>query len=194
MTKSLGRLLSRRRLLVLVPGLLLAGAVGGAVLLLLRPAERAAPGPSLAVVGDRRSFEFSGPALTPPPSQLRSRELRGTPVFLEVWGSWCVACRAEAPMLARLARSSAGVRFVGLDVEDSRRDGRDFVRRFGLGFPHVFDPKARLARRLGVFGVPTFFLIDRRGRLAATLVGKQTESTLVRLLRLLAAEPVAVRE
>lgn len=180
---------------MLVPGVVLAALAGVGVFSLFRPTgESAAAGASLAAPAERRPFAFEGPLLMPPPGRLRSTAFRGTPVFLEVWGSWCVACRLEAPMLARLSRSTAGVRFVGLDVEEvRRRDGRAFVRRFGLDFPHIYDPKARLARRLGVYGVPTFFLIDRGGRLAATLVGKQTEETLVRGLRLLAGEPAVAR-
>lgn len=89
-------------------------------------------------------------------------------------------------MIARLARDHAGrVEFVGVDTNDGREDARAFIRRYGLSFPHVFDPKATLATELGVYGIPTMFLVDRQGRVAATLVGKQPERTLRRLLELL---------
>ncbi|MGH8721058.1 MAG: TlpA family protein disulfide reductase, partial [Burkholderiales bacterium] len=98
-------------------------------------------------------------------------------------------CKEEAPMLARLGREHANdVRFIGIDTQDTRSEGRAFVRRYGLDFPHLFDPKSTLAIKLGVSGIPTMFLVDREGRIAATLVGKQGEAKLRRYLRLLARE------
>lgn len=92
-------------------------------------------------------------------------------------------------MLARLAREHASdVRFIGIDTQDTRSAGRAFVRRYGLDFPHLFDPKSTLATRLGVSGIPTMFLIDRQGRIAQTLVGKQGEPKLRRYLQLLARD------
>lgn len=95
-------------------------------------------------------------------------------------------------MISRLARKyGKGIRFVGIDTQDSRKSGREFVRTFGLDFPHLFDPKSKLATKLGVYGIPTMFLVDRRGRIAATLVGKQGEGKLDRYLRLLADDRTA---
>lgn len=91
--------------------------------------------------------------------------------------------------MASLARKHGrGVQFVGIDIQDREEDGRAFVRRFGLRYPHIFDPKATIATKLGVFGIPTVFLVDRQGRIAAVLVGKQPEAKLTRYLRLLASE------
>lgn len=87
--------------------------------------------------------------------------------------------REEAPLLARLWREyRSAVRFLGIDIEDSRAEARAFVRRYGLGYPHLFDAKAALAGKLGFFGLPTTYLVDGRGRVAAKLVGKQDEVTL----------------
>ena len=92
-------------------------------------------------------------------------------------------------MLARLAREHEGrVQFVGIDTQDGRGAGRAFVRRHRLDFPHLFDPRTTLATKLGVYGIPTMILVDRDGRIAATLVGKQPEQKLRRYLRLLASE------
>lgn len=127
--------------------------------------------------------------LIPPPAVLELASLKGEPLFVDVWASWCVPCREEAPMLARLAREQGNdVRFIGIDTQDTRGEGRAFVRRYRLDFPHLFDPKSTLATKLGVSGIPTMFLVDREGRIAATLVGKQGEAKLRRYLRLLARE------
>ena len=95
-------------------------------------------------------------------------------------------------MISRLARKyDKTIRFVGIDTQDSRTDGRSFVREFRLDFPHLFDPKSKLALKLGVYGIPTMFLVDRRGRITATLVGKQGEAKLDRYLRLLVDDRTA---
>ena len=81
-------------------------------------------------------------------------------------------------MIARLWRRYGGqVRFLGIDVEDSRGDARAFMRRYGLGYPSIFDRTASIAGRLGFFGLPTAYLVDYRGHVAARLIGKQREAT-----------------
>lgn len=163
---------------------------------LLRPSASApdrAPASSTVVLVDSSARkplpDVGAETLFPPPPALELTSLRGTLVVIDVWASWCVPCREEAPTLARLAREHATrVRFVGIDTQDARSDGRAFVRRYALAFPHLFDPKSRLATKLGVFGIPTMFLVDREGRIAATLVGKQGETRLRRYLRLLTGE------
>lgn len=186
----------RRRALIGVAigfGLLVLGALA---LALLKPAENSAA-PARAgdevVLIDRASRKqlpaLSGSALIPPPETIALADLRGRPAFLSVWASWCPSCREEAPTMARLARKHGrSVQFVGIDIQDRREDGRAFVRRFGLDYPHLFDPKATIATKLGVFGIPTVFLVDRRGRIAAVLVGKQPQAKLTRYLRLLASD------
>ena len=91
-------------------------------------------------------------------------------------------------MLAALARSYRGrIRFLGIDVEDARGDARAFEREHRIGYPSIFDPSASLAGKLGFFGLPTAYLVDRRGRIAAVLTGKQQRPAIVsRLVRLLA--------
>ncbi len=92
-------------------------------------------------------------------------------------------------MLARLWRRYGGqVQFVGIDVEDTRGDSRAFIRRYGVGYPNIFDKKASLAGTLGFFGLPTAYLVDERGRIAAKLVGKQKEATLASGLAALVGE------
>lgn len=92
-------------------------------------------------------------------------------------------------MVARLwRRYRAHVQFLGIDVEDSRGSARRFTHRYGLGYPNIFDSKAGLAGRLGFFGVPTAYLVDGRGRIAARLVGRQQERTLASGLEALVRE------
>lgn len=169
-------------LVLLVPGVLLGVFVG----LLLRPStDSAAPrvhGDHVTLVPAARRKDLpdlAGSTLSPPPAEIRLRSFIGKPAFIDVWASWCFPCREEAPLLARLwRRYRSEVRFVGIDVEDTRGDAQAFVRRYQLGYPSIFDPTATLAGKLGFFGLPTAYLVDRNGRIAGKLVGKQDASTL----------------
>ncbi len=193
-------LLRKRRLLL---PLVVAGAVliGVFIGLLLRSSDDAAApqlhGTRLALVPAARRKplpDLRGSALTPPPATIRLHALRGRPAFIDVWASWCVPCREEAPLLARLWREHRQqIGFLGIDVEDSRGDARRFIRRYGLGYPNVFDRKAAMAGKLGFFGLPTAYLIDRQGRIAAKLVGRQKPATLRTGLTALAQEAKASR-
>lgn len=149
-----------------------------------RPRERAADATAGVVSGGGRPLPaLEGPALDPPPPTIALRDLRGAPAFVNVWGSWCPSCREEAPTIAKLARAFADrVQFLGIDVEDSREDARAFVRRYGVRFPQLFDPRADIARKLGAFGIPTAFLVDREARVTTILIGKQPEEEFRRRL------------
>lgn len=189
----------RRRRALLVSAASAGGTVlaVGLVLALVRPADdeppsAAAGSAEVALIppAKRKPLpDVQAETLVAPPPELRLKDLRGEPVYIDVWASWCVPCREEAPMIARLwQRYRDKIRFVGIDTQDGGGEGRAFVRKFGLDFPHLFDPKSKLATRLGVYGIPTMFLVDREGRTAAVLVGKQGQRRLDRYLRLLLAE------
>lgn len=121
---------------------------------------------------------------------LSSDELRGPGrvLVVNVWGSWCAPCRREAPVLAELARRDAkrGVAFLGLLSRDKPPSALAFVRRFGVTFPSLQDSGGRLqllfADSLPSQGVPTTWVIDRRGRVAARVLGEVTKGTLEGLI------------
>ena len=94
-------------------------------------------------------------------------------------------------MLAALHRTyGTRIRFLGIDVEDTRAAARAFERHYRIGYPSIFDQHTATADTLNFYGLPTAYLIDRRGRLAAVLVGKQSKVTLqAKLLRLLGERP-----
>lgn len=123
--------------------------------------------------------ELEGEWLVGPP--VRLAELRGKPVVINVWASWCVPCREEAPELARFDRELRGrARLVGIDFQDARSDALAFIREFSWRFPNLADPQGRLAARYGLVGLPTTFVVDPEGRIARALTGAQTYGTLVR--------------
>src|SRR5712691_751699 len=170
----------------LTAALLVVAAVGTLAFFLLRPSARAretaVPGASGSLIAPTRRRHLphlSGGALDPPPALLSLHASDGRPQLIDVWASWCIPCKEEAPMFAALHRAyGKQIRFLGIDVEDSRGAARAFERHFRIVYPSIFDQQAALAGRLNFYGLPTAYLVDRSGRLAAVLIGKQAKATL----------------
>jgi thiol-disulfide isomerase/thioredoxin len=92
--------------------------------------------------------------------------LKGTPVVVNFWGSWCPPCEDEAPHLATVAKEYEGrVQFLGVDIVDAREPAREFIRRYGWPYPSLFDPTAAIRDGLGYVGQPITLIYDREGRL-----------------------------
>jgi cytochrome c biogenesis protein CcmG/thiol:disulfide interchange protein DsbE len=164
--------LSRGRLALVVAIALGAGAVAAGLLLAAADSEVGAA-ESVPPAKRRAAPEFEGEWLVPPPVHLRN--LRGSPVLVNFWASWCVPCRKEAAALARFDREMRGrAQLVGADFQDTRQDALAFVREFGWRFPNVRDPQGTLASRYGLAGLPTTYVIDAEGRIARSLTGAQT--------------------
>ncbi len=119
---------------------------------------------------------------------------RGHVVVLNFWGSWCAPCRREAPVLAALARRLAprGVRFVGVDIDDSVSSAEAFERDFNVGYPSLNDPGDQVALAfhgtLPPAAIPSTLVIDRSGRIAARVVGEVTYAGLRAVIARVLAE------
>jgi cytochrome c biogenesis protein CcmG, thiol:disulfide interchange protein DsbE len=102
---------------------------------------------------------------------LASSELRGEPMLLNVFGSWCVACRLEHPMLMKLR--AEGVPIHGIDWKEKQSaDGLRWLEQYGDPYVRVgADPTSRTIIDLGVTGAPETFVIDRQGRVRFKQVG-----------------------
>jgi thiol-disulfide isomerase/thioredoxin len=120
----------------------------------------------------------SGTSLTG--TKLSLAAYRGETVVLNFWGSWCGPCRAEAPALGTLARQLAGkaVRFLGIDIRDEPDSALAFMQTFRVGYPSISDPNDEIALEfrgtVPPSAIPTTIIIDRRGRIAARIVGGAT--------------------
>jgi cytochrome c biogenesis protein CcmG, thiol:disulfide interchange protein DsbE len=112
--------------------------------------------------------------------QLSLSELRGTPVVLNLWASWCSPCRAESAVLEQGWQRwrGRGLDYLGIDMQDLRPDARRFLREEGLTYPSVRDAGRGTANRYGATGIPETFFIDRRGRVVGHIVGAVDEAQL----------------
>lgn len=113
-------------------------------------------------------------------AKLDLSELRGRPVVLNFWASWCVPCRQEAPILhAAALRHRGEAAFVGVDVRDLSGDALAFARKYKLNYVSVRDGGGdKTWNSYGLTGVPESYFLDRRGRIAAHVPGAVSTDTL----------------
>lgn len=114
------------------------------------------------------------PTIAGPEGRFTSASLLGKPWLLNVWGTWCPACRDEHPALMELA-PVIGVPIIGLDWKDDANDARAWLDSLGNPYYAVaFDPVGRTAIDYGVYGAPETFLIGADGRVLAKFIGPLT--------------------
>lgn len=130
--------------------------------------------------------------------QFDSRDYLGRVLVINVWGSWCPPCRAEAPVLRRVweENQEKGVQFVGIDVRDNDAAAVAFERSYKITYPSITTEESGPA--ILAFGtiiprnaVPSTLVVDREGRVAARVIGRTTYLTLKELVEDTLAEPGA---
>ena len=181
----------------LVPLLLFIGLAGFLAFgLTLNPRE--VPSPLI----DKPAPGFKLARVDDPASAFALEEMRGQVWLLNVWASWCVACRQEHPLLVRMAKQKL-VPVVGLNYKEVRGDGALNVRGMALeaetamaverargwlsdyGDPYVLsvlDIDGRVGIDFGVYGVPETFLIDAEGRIRYKHIGPITPDSLQQVI------------
>jgi cytochrome c biogenesis protein CcmG, thiol:disulfide interchange protein DsbE len=108
---------------------------------------------------------------------------RGKPALVVFWASWCDPCAHEAPTLERFSQSAQGRgRIVGVDWSDGLGGARAFVRRYGFTFPNVRDAEGTVGNAYRLTNLPTTFVVETRGRIAAVMHGPQTQASLAAAL------------
>jgi len=154
--KAKPRLSAARFLPPLLAALLVALLAYG----LMRPSPDARLG---SVLLDKPAPEFSLISLDEQTVTLAS--LKGQPVVVNFWASWCVHCRQEAPLLRELNdRPTRGNPvLLGILFQDRDKAARNFIQEFNLKYPTLRDPKLATAIDYGVAGVPETFFIDAQG-------------------------------
>ena len=114
---------------------------------------------------------------------LATADFKGTVTLVNVWASWCIPCRDEAPVLMKLAEDKR-FRLVGLNYKDQPENARRFIGRYGN--PYVAngaDQSGRAGIEWGVYGVPESFVVDKTGTITYKLVGPLTPDNLETVVR-----------
>ena len=139
-----------------------------------------APAPLAALHGQAAQLLDGGL----PAFRARLRELRGHPVVVNKWASWCGPCRTEFPVFQRVATARGReVAFVGIDgARDPRSDAAAFLREFPLPYPSYVDPQEKISVAVGVpANYPITLFLDDRGKTAFIHQGQyRTEADLER--------------
>lgn len=121
-------------------------------------------------------------------------DFAGDVIVMNVWGSWCAPCRAEAPALQQVSDDTKndGVQFVGINTRDQEAAAIAFEKNFGITYPSLVDESGELQlafrESLPANSIPSTLVIDRDGRVAARVLGATTYSQLTDLVDQVASE------
>ena len=160
----------KRYLLPLLVFVVMVGFL--AVGLQLKPRE--VPSPLI----NKAAPAFNLPLLAAPDKTLSTQDLRGQVWILNVWASWCVACRVEHPLLVEFAKTTT-VPIYGLNYKDKRDDAQRWLANFGDPYKQsLSDTEGLVGIDFGVYGVPETFVIDKAGVIRLKHIGPVTPEVL----------------
>lgn len=115
--------------------------------------------------------------------QVQLSELRGQPVMINLWASWCPPCRAEMPAIERVYRAykERGLVVLGVNTtfQDNEADAATFVQEFGLTFLIPLDRNGSVSKRYQLRGLPSTFFVDRNGVIRSVVVGGPMSEALI---------------
>lgn len=159
--------LLRDRRLWSVAGVLALIAVIGAGIVIARGSGAAQP--IAQASGETVSFSGTEPVTG---KRVSLADYAGKPVVINVWGSWCPGCVAEAEDLRRFAADHPEVQLVGVDLQDTSGAARAFYERWRWVHPSISDPDGEISFSLGLQGTPSTFFLDRQHRMVTRIVGE----------------------
>ena len=160
------------------------------VLLALQLARRPGQGIHVTVAGGSARVGAAAPDFTTQRldgATVQLSRLRGKPVLLNFWATWCAPCQDEMPLLQRAVDryGGAGLSVLAVDYQQSDASSMQaFLRKVGAHFPAVYDPSGQIAGEYGVtVGLPVSIFIDRTGTVAFIQVGQMSDADLQQHLR-----------
>ncbi len=147
--------------------------------------------PAASAPSTRPASPFSLPDLRGASTDVSLTASPGTLTVVNFFAAWCEPCKRELPALRAAAAANPGVRFVGVDHQDSREDAVELLDRFAIPYPAGFDPSGDVAARYGVRGLPATFFIDANGRILSAQQGELSPKQLEQHLAGLTLKKVA---
>ncbi len=101
------------------------------------------------------------------------KKYRGKVVYLDFWASWCGPCRQSLPLLNDLRKElkRKGFEVVAVNLDEETADAKAFLKQFPVSYPVLMDPKGKVPEKYELPGMPTSFLIDKKGRIQHIHIG-----------------------
>ena len=152
-----------------------AAISGVAVVAVAAAVFNANRGPSRPQVG-QPAPNFTLPALAGKPVTLD--QLRGRPVVVNFWATWCEPCKQEMPALEAATKSHPGLTVLGLDDAEPAEKVRSFVQEYGLTYPILLDGDSAVQQEYRIIGEPTSIFVDSSGIVRAIYLGALTDAEL----------------
>ncbi len=148
-----------QRVLPLLLFIALAGLLYAGVRLSATRDPNVLPSPLI----DRPAPEFNLPTLHAPEQSISRADLLGKPYLLNVWASWCAACRLEHPVIERIS-AEGKIQVIGFNYKDETADATRWLQQFGDPYAKILvDRDGRSGIEWGVYGAPETFLVDATG-------------------------------
>jgi thiol-disulfide isomerase/thioredoxin len=121
----------------------------------------------------------------PPPATLELAALKGHPVVLDFWATWCGPCQAESPIVNTIAQRyrDKGLVVVGVNTSDEDGLAAAFVKKKRLEFPMIYDEGSSIAKAYGVSSLPTLIVVSKAGKIVAVRRGVTSDSALDEIVR-----------
>lgn len=122
---------------------------------------------------------------TPEGEKISLSELRGSPVLINLWTSWCPPCRMEMPALQKVydeyRHQGFEILAVNSTLQDNREDAVHFANELGLNFPILLDPEGNVSRLYQLQSLPTSFFIGKDGVIREVVIGGPMSEALLRI-------------
>ncbi|MCB5161172.1 TlpA disulfide reductase family protein [Marinomonas algarum] len=101
------------------------------------------------------------------------QDVRGDVLLVDFWASWCGPCRESFPWMTEMQAKykAQGFKVIAINLDQDKQQALDFLKEYSPGFTVLFDNNATMPDRFGVIGMPTSFLVDRKGRIRAVHTG-----------------------
>jgi cytochrome c biogenesis protein CcmG/thiol:disulfide interchange protein DsbE len=116
--------------------------------------------------------------------QISLADYKGKTVVVNFWASWCTTCKAEAKVVADVARTWAakGVVFIGIDTHDTTAGAHTYYQTYGLTYPSVLDPDSRIGATYGVSGLPETYFINTKGEIVDKYISSIDAPTFTQMI------------